>query len=133
MILTIDLTQTKSEDPEARQGAVKNLKILWATHHFLHVSPMAVDIAEAVNVSPQKIHKWSKTPEWRQALQYWTGFDECHKQVDSSETVYDQMQKQSKDFRRTESFWCQMVLRMDHLFPPEVFDYLGLNMESDED
>ena len=42
-----------------------------AAAHFVNVSPVAADIAKAVNTTSDVILEWAKLPEWKEAVRSW--------------------------------------------------------------
>ena len=50
---------------------IRTIKILWATHGFIHRSRRFSSIAEAVGEKPSTILRWCQTAEWQAALDYW--------------------------------------------------------------
>ena len=45
--------------------------IFFGSSHFVHQSPVAVDIANAINTTVEDVRILSETPEWKKALRYW--------------------------------------------------------------
>ena len=60
-------------DIMTRKKLTKLLKTIWGAHHFVVFSRDPADIAEIINVSPQRLEKLMETPFWKEALQYWRG------------------------------------------------------------
>ena len=48
-----------------------HLHLQVAAAHFVNVSPVAADIAKAVNSTPDTILEWAKLPEWKKAVSWW--------------------------------------------------------------
>ena len=45
--------------------------LYFGSSHFVHQSPVAVDIAKALNTTVENVKKIAEMPEWRKALRYW--------------------------------------------------------------
>ena len=54
-----------------RKALETHLHLHVAAAHFVNVSPVAVDIAKAVNTTPDTILEWAKLPEWEKAVRWW--------------------------------------------------------------
>ena len=64
-------SQTKSERRKERKRQVRNLKQLFAAWHFLYTSRDGAVIAQIVGAKPIDLYRWSETPNWLKAIQYW--------------------------------------------------------------
>ena len=62
---------SKSERRKERKRQVRNLKQLFAAYHFLCTSRDGAVIAQIVGAKPIDLYRWSESPNWLTALQYW--------------------------------------------------------------
>ena len=56
-----------------RKTFIKNLKMLFAAHHYVFNSQEIADIAVVINLSPKRVEKLMQADEWAEAVAYWKG------------------------------------------------------------
>ena len=64
-------SQTKSERRKERKRHARYLKQFFAAWHFLYTSRDGAVIAQIVGAKPIDLYRWSESPNWLTALQYW--------------------------------------------------------------
>ena len=62
---------SKSERKRERKRHTRYLKILFAAYHFLCTSRDGAVIAQIVGAKPIDLYRWSESPNWLKAIQYW--------------------------------------------------------------
>lgn len=100
-----------------RKTLTRNLKMLFAAHHYVVHSKDTKEIARVVNVKPAKLQRWMREHpnEWLDCLAYWG------------------TRTKIGDFGRAKYLWTDMVAFDEHLFPSEYPDrLLGNNPVSSE-
>ena len=92
----------------SRKDLTKLLKTIWGAHHFVFFSRDIADISAVVNLSPQRLEKLMKSPNWEEALHYWKG---------NSPSV--------GDLSLAERLWTEMVEKGEHInlvdYPDKAF------------
>ena len=98
-----------------RQTLVRNFKILFAAHHYAYISKDTDEIASVVNVSRRNIQSLIETPEFLDALSFWS----CKENVG--------------DFDFAERVWTEMIQNSEHLtlveYPDKPFRHTLSNTE----
>ena len=56
-----------------RKTLTKNLKMLFAAHHFVFNSQEIADIAAVINLAPKRVEKLMQSDEWIETVAYWKG------------------------------------------------------------
>ena len=49
----------------------KEVKMLFAAHVFVYTSKDGMVISNIINLSPYKLHRLTKSPNWTKCLAYW--------------------------------------------------------------
>lgn len=62
---------TKKQRQAERKRQLRNLRLLFAARHFLYTSRDGAVIAQIVGAKPIDLYRWSETPNWLKAIQYW--------------------------------------------------------------
>ena len=81
-----------------RDFLTKNLKLLFAAHHYAHRSKDVAEIANVINTKIEIIEDWMQSYEWLEALGYWS------------------QRPKAGDFGEAERFWEQMIENGEDLF-----------------
>ena len=89
-----------------RKTLTKNLKMLFAAHHYVFKSKDIEAIADVVNVKPNKIEDFMRSDEWIEDITYWKG---------NPPPI-------EGDIKLAAHVWLQMVTFDEHLFPSEYPD-----------
>ena len=89
-----------------KQFLTRNLKILWAAHHFVFKSKDTEAIADVVNVKPSKVKHWMQSYEWLETLAYWRG---------NATPIQG-------DLGLAENLWAEMVQNSEDLNPVDYPD-----------
>ena len=89
-----------------RKNLNRNLKMLFAAHHYVFNSQEIAEIASVINLSPQRVEKLMQTDAWVEVVAYWKG----------------NPPKKEGDQGLAEKEWSQMVAFDEHLFPSEYPD-----------
>ena len=80
------------------------LKTMWASHHFIFSSKDIADIATVVNISPDRLERMMRSPNWDEALHYW-GY-----------------RIPAGDLALAQKLWADMIERCEHINPVEYPD-----------
>ena len=91
-----------------RKTLTKNLKMLFAAHHYVFKSNDIEAIADVVNVKPSTIEDYMQSDEWVENITYWKGSPP----------------PKEGDLKLARTVWLQMVTFDEHLFPSEYPDVL---------
>ena len=97
----------------SRKDLTKLLKTIWGAHHFVFFSRDIADISAVVNLSPQRLEKLMKSPNWEEALHYWKG---------NSPSV--------GDLSLAERLWTEMIEKGEHI---NLVDYPDKAIKSPPD
>ena len=91
-----------------RKTLTKNLKMLFAAHHYVVHSKDIKEIARVINVNPIKLHQWMREhqDDWLECLAYWG------------------RRTKLGDFKLAKNVWSEMIAFDEHLFPSEYPDVL---------
>ena len=93
-----------------KQLLTQNLKMLWATYHFAFRSKDPKVIADVIHVNSYKLHRWMKTDEWVECLNFWG------------------QEPKIGDLNLAERLWTEMIEKNEDLFPinyPDVPESLS--------
>ena len=91
-----------------RKTLTKNLKMLFAAHHYVFKSKDIEAIADVVNVKPSTIEDYMQSDKWLEDITYWKG----------------NPPPTEGDLKLATHVWLQMVTFDEHLFPSEYPDVL---------
>ena len=91
-----------------RKNLTKNLKMLFAAHHYVFKSKDIQAIADVVNVKSSTIEDYMQSDEWLEIVAYWNG----------------NPRGKEGDLGLAERVWSEIVTFDEHLFPSEFPDTL---------